>query len=132
MAGEPVADAAPRTSRAYRAHAEERRDHDLRIRLTADEKLQIRKLADRQGVSMARLMKEATLSESYNRVERLAVIEALDSANRLLANIAGNINQLAYHANVAQQLVAEAELEYALRDVRDVRDELAEVLRQVK
>ena len=84
------------------------------------------------GVSMARLMQESALSESYDRRERLAVIAALDAANRLLANIAGNINQLAHHANIAQQVVAQSELEDALGQVREVRDELGEVLRQVK
>jgi PP-loop superfamily ATP-utilizing enzyme len=119
-------------SRSYRAHAETVRDAVLPIRLTAGEKAEIKALADRRGVSMARLMKEATLSESYDRRERLAVIAALDSANRLLANIAGNINQLAYHANIAQQLVARVELEHALGQVRELRDELGEVLRQVR
>ena len=81
---------------------------------------------------MARLMQESALSESYDRRERLAVIAALDAANRLLANIAGNINQLAHHANMAQELVAHAELETALGQVREVRDELGEALRQIK
>lgn len=92
----------------------------------------IKAIADRRGVSMARLLQESALSESYDRRERLAVIAALDSANRLLANIAGNMNQLAHHANVAQQPVAQADLEHALGQVREVREELSEVLRQVK
>jgi Bacterial mobilisation protein (MobC) len=50
----------------------------------------------------------------------------------LLANIAGNINQLAHHANAAQELVAHVELETVLGQVRDLRDELGETLRQIK
>ena len=72
------------------------------------------------------------MSESYDRRERLATIAALDSANRLLANVAGNINQLAHHANIAQQLVAHTELEQTLRQLRDVRERLTEALRNVK
>jgi len=96
------------------------------------DRARIKAVANERGVSMARLMQEAALSESYDRRERLAVIAALDTANRLLGNVAGNINQLAYHANIAGQVVAEGELEDALRQVREVRDELGEVLRQVK
>ena len=85
-----------------------------------------------RGVSIARLLQESALSESYDRRERLATIAALDSANRLLANVAGNINQLAHHANIAQQLVAHTELEQTLRQLRDVRERLTEALRNVK
>ena len=100
--------------------------------LSEQDRARIKAIADGRGVSMARLLQEAALSESYDRRERMAVIAALDSANRLLANVAGNINQLAHHANVAKQPVAQADLEHALGQVREVREELAEVLRQVK
>jgi hypothetical protein len=100
--------------------------------MSDEDRARIKAVANERGVSMARLMQESALSESYDRRERLAVIAALDTANRLLANLAGNINQLARHANIAGQVVAEVELEDALRQVRDVREELGEVLRQVK
>jgi hypothetical protein len=118
--------------RSYRAHAAERRAVIFKMRMNGEDHVRIKAVAARRGVSMARLMQESALSESYDRRERLAVISALDAANRLLANVAGNINQLAHHANMAQELVAHAELETALGQVREVRDELGEALRQIK
>ncbi len=117
---------------ARRAYAPERRGKRFVMVMSDEDHARIKAVAVDRGVSMARLMQESALSESYDRRERLAIIAALDDANRLLANVAGNINQLAYHANIAQQVVAHGELEDALRQVREVRDELGEVLRQVK
>lgn len=117
---------------ARRAFAEQRRGRRFVMLMSDEDRARIKAVADQRGVSMARLMQESALSESYDRRERLAVIAALDSANRLWANVAGNINQLARHANIAGQVVAEGELEDALSQVRALRDELGEVLRQVK
>jgi hypothetical protein len=64
--------------------------------------------------------------------KRSRLTGALDTANRLLANIAGNINQLARHANIAQQLAATADLETALGHVRVLREELGETLRLIR
>ena len=91
---------------ARRAFAPERRSRRFEMMMSDGDHARIKAIADGRGVSMARLLQESALSESYDRRERLAVIAALDSANRLLANIAGNINQLAHHANVAHELVA--------------------------
>lgn len=117
---------------ARRAFAPERRSRRFEMMMSDGDHARIKAIADGRGVSMARLLQESALSESYDRRERLAVIAALDSANRLLANIAGNINQLAHHANVAHELVAHTQLERALGQVREVREQLGEVLRQVK
>ena len=127
-----MAEDGKRAVTARRAFAEERRSKRFVMLLSDEDHARIKALANQRGVSMARLLQESALSESYDRRERLGVIAALDSANRLLANIAGNINQLAHHANIAEQVVAQAELEHALGQVRDVREELGEVLRQVK
>ncbi len=118
--------------RAYRAHAKEPRTVLFTMRMNSHDHARIKAVAADRGVSMARLMQESALSESYGRRERLAVIAALDTANRLLANIAGNINQLARHANIAQQLAATADLETALGHVRVLREELGETLRQIR
>ena len=91
----------------------------------------IKAVADARGVSIARLMQESALSESYNRRERLAMIATLHRQERLLGNMATNLNQLAHHANIARELVEHAELETALAQVRDLRDEVGEVLRQI-
>jgi len=127
-----MADEEKRPVTARRAFAEQRRERRFVMLMSDEDRARIKAVASERGVSMARLMQESALSESYDRRERLAVIAALDSANRLLANLAGNINQLARHANIAGQVVAECELEDALSQVRVVRDELVEVLRQVK
>ena len=118
--------------RSYRAHAKEPRTVLFTMRMNAQDHAGIKAVAVERRVSMARLMQEAALGESYGRRERLAVIAALDSANRLLANVAGNINQLAHHANMAKELVSHCELETALGQVRELRDELGEALRQIK
>jgi Bacterial mobilisation protein (MobC) len=100
--------------------------------LTDEDHARIKAVADKRGVSMARLFQESALSESYDRRGQMVIVEALDHANRLLANIAGNINQLAHHANATHELGAQADLEQALGQVRDVREELNEVVRKVK
>jgi Bacterial mobilisation protein (MobC) len=117
---------------AYRAHAQEPRTVLFTMRMNPQDHARVKAVAVQRGVSMARLMQEVALSESYDRGDRVVMVAALDAANRLLANIAGNINQLAHHANMAQQLVAHAELETALGQVREVRDELTDVLRQIR
>jgi hypothetical protein len=127
-----MAEGEKRAVTARRATAEQRRTRRFVMLMSEDDHARIRAVAEGRGVSMARLLQESALSESYDRRERLAVIAALDSANRLLANVAGNINQLAHHANIAQQLVEHTQLEQALGQVREVREQLSEVLRQVK
>lgn len=119
-------------SRSYRAHAAERRTVSFHMRMNAADHARVKALAQRRGVSVARLLQESALSESYDRGDRVVIVAALDVANRLLANVAGNINQLAHHANIAQQLVEHTQLEQALGQVREVREQLSEVLRNVK
>jgi hypothetical protein len=61
-------------------------------------------------MSVPWLTVEATLGDVMTRAERVAWIEELSEANRLLANVTGNVNQLAHQANVAGQVVTEREL----------------------
>jgi hypothetical protein len=117
-----AADGQRGTAQAYRAHAREPRTVLFTMRMSAQDHTRIKAVALERRVSMARLMQESALSESYGRRERLAVVAALDAANRLLANVAGNINQLAHHANMANELVAH----------RELRGVLGEALRQIK
>jgi hypothetical protein len=100
--------------------------------MNAEDHARVKAVADECGVSMARLFQESALSESYNRQERLAMIATLNRQERLLGNMATNLNQLAHHANIARELVEHAEIETALAQVQDLRDELGEVLRQIK
>ena len=118
--------------RSYRSRAVERRTVSFHMRMNAADHARVKVVAARRGVSVARLMQESALSESYDRDDRVVMVAALDATNRLLANIAGNINQLSHHANMAQELVAHSELEAVLGQVRAVRDELGAVLRQIR
>jgi hypothetical protein len=86
------------------------------MRINAADHARVKALSQRLGVSVARLLQESAFSEAYDRGDRVVMVAAPDAANGLLANIAGNINHLAHHANMAQELIAHAELETALGD----------------
>ena len=126
----PDPKATPATSR--RKHAEERRTKRFEMLMNADDHARIKTVADQRGVSMARLFQESALSESYNRQERLGMIAALNRQERLLGNMANNLNQLAHHANIAGQLVAQGDLERAIGEVRDLRSDVSDTLRQLR
>lgn len=99
----------PRSTRPYQPRGERRRIVQ-EITLTEREQAEIRAKARQLGMSVPRLMVEATLSDVMTRAERVAWIEELSEANRLLANVTGSVNQLARQANVAGQVVTEREL----------------------
>ena len=126
----PDGKAMPATSK--RKHADERRTKRFEMLMNADDHARIKAVADQRGVSMARLFQESALSESYNRQERLAMIATLNRQERLLGNMANNLNQLAHHANIAGQLVAQADLDRALGEVRELRTDVNETLRQLR
>jgi len=121
-----------RAAAARRAFAPERRARRFEMVMSEQDHARIKAIANERGVSMARLLQESALSESYERRERLAVIATLNRQERLLGNMANNLNQLAHHANMAQQVVAQQDLEVALAQVRDLRAEVSETLRQVR
>jgi Bacterial mobilisation protein (MobC) len=128
----PATAAVERVVTSRRRAAEQRRTRRFVMMMSEEDRSRIKGVADARGVSIARLMQESALSESYDRRDRTVMINALDGANRLLANVAANINQLAHHANINQELGAHTELEAALAEVGDVRAELGEVLRRIK
>ncbi len=63
--------------------------------MSEDDHARVKAFADKRGVSMARLFQDSALRESYDRRERLAVIAALDSANRLLAKLGCKVSSFA-------------------------------------
>ncbi|MCT1998249.1 hypothetical protein M3C58_08590 [Brachybacterium muris] len=70
------------------------------LKLTAEEDAMLRSLADAQGVSVQAFLMRAVLTggpDAAARYERLR--EELASTRMLLANVANNVNQLAYQAN---------------------------------
>jgi hypothetical protein len=117
---------------AQRANATEPRTKRFVMLMSEQDHARVKAIANERGVSMARLLQESALSESYERRERLAVIATLNRQERLLGNMANNLNQLAHHANMAQQVVAQQDLEGALTLVRGLRAEVSETLRQVR
>lgn len=62
---------------ARRASAPERQTKRFVMVMSEDDHARVKAVADKRGVSMARLFKESALSDSYDRRERLAVIAAL-------------------------------------------------------
>jgi hypothetical protein len=100
--------------------------------LNVEDRDRLKALAKARGVSMARLLQDSAMGESYDRRDRDVMIAELDNANRLLGNMAGNLNQLAHHANMAGSLVELASLETAIAHVSELRAEVSESLRRVR
>ena len=89
-------------------------------------------MAAAKGVSVGRLLVESALSGTWDRDLRESVLTALWRVNRLLANVTGSLNQLAHQANIAEQVVAERQLRQELEELAGLRDQLTEVLREVR
>ncbi len=102
------------------------------MRLTDEEREALTRKAEQLGVSIPRLLIDSALGDVMTRGERAALVGQLDVANRLLANLTGNMNQIAYHANVAGQMTAAGEVEAALARVEEQRLKVLEVLERVK
>jgi hypothetical protein len=102
------------------------------MKLTVEEKAALVEKAGRLGVSLPRLLVESALGDVMTRGERASLVGQLDVANRLLANLTGNMNQIAYQANVAGQITAAGEVRAALVRVEEQRRRVLEVLERVK
>jgi hypothetical protein len=124
---EPVRKAV-RPRRAFEAS----RRPQFTLRLSPEERAQLDRLAATKGVSVGRLLVESALSGTWDRDLRESVLTALWRVNRLLANVTGSLNQLAHQANIAEQVVAERQLRKELEELAGLRDQLTEVLREVR
>ncbi len=102
------------------------------VRLSPDERHQLDRLAAQKRVTIARLLVESALSGSWDRDLRESVLTALWRVNRLLANVTGSLNQLAHQANIAQQIVAERQLRQELQTLTELRQQLADLLREIR
>jgi hypothetical protein len=120
-----------RTLRQYQPDGEARQVR-YEMKLTVGEKEALVEKAAELGVSLPRLLVESALGDVMTRGERAALVGQLDVANRLLANLTGNMNQIAYQANVAGQITAAGEVEAALARVEEQRLRVLEVLERVK
>ena len=90
--------------------------------LTEAEREQLRARAKEAGVSMSRLLVESALAHVETAAERQRLLVKLNRFERLLGNLANNVNQLAHQANIAGQLVALERLTVSLDELeRDAR-----------
>ena len=97
------------------------------VKLTEEERDQLRARAGELGVSVPRLMLEAALSGVETPTERREWIAELFEGRRLLATVANNVNQLAKAANISGQVAEGERLERTLAEV----DQLAAELRRL-
>ncbi|WP_394366996.1 plasmid mobilization relaxosome protein MobC [Paeniglutamicibacter gangotriensis] len=97
-------------SRRRRANVEGGRQHFHKVKVSPEEEAQLLQLAEQQGVTIPRLLVESALSldAPETPTERKQAIAELFAVNRLLANIANNVNQLARHANSGDEFPADA------------------------
>ena len=103
--------------------AEPRRVYQ-QVKLTEDERDQLRSRAGELGMSVPRLMVEAALSGVETPTERREWIAELFEDRRLLATIANNVNQLAKAANISGQVAERERLERTLAEVDQLVAEL--------
>ena len=97
------------------------------VKLTEDERDQLRARAAELGMSVPRLLVESALSGVETPTDRRRMIADLFEVRRLLATIANNVNQLAHAANISGQVSEGLRLEKTLADV----DEILVALRRI-
>jgi uncharacterized protein (DUF1778 family) len=84
------------------------RKHELKVRLTDEQRAKVAGRASDAGVSISRLMVEAALSGSdRTATERRAIVIELLGVRRLVAALGNNVNQLAKVANATGQVPEE-------------------------
>ena len=94
------------------------------VKLTEEERDQLRARAAELGMSVPRLMVEAALSGVETPTERREWIAELFEDRRLLATVANNVNQLAKAANISGQVAERERLERTLAEVDQLVAEL--------
>ena len=83
------------------------------VRLRPDENATVRERAQACGMTLARYMRETALGAVPKARHRLLEMEAV----RELARIGNNLNQLAYIANLNEEIEREEELRAVLEEV---------------
>lgn len=126
-----MSEPASKATRPRRAFESSRRPQ-FKVRLSPKEREQLDRLAGEKGISVGRLLVESALSGTWDRDLRESVLTALWRVNRLLANVTGSLNQLAHQANIAEQVVAERQLREELAQLSSLRNELNDLLREVR
>ena len=120
-----------RLARRRRANVAGGRRHSHRVLVTPEEEAQLVQRAERERVSVPRLLIEAALAEAGETpTERRHAMTALFGLRRSLAGLAINVNQLAKQGNVTGQFPREAdtvlpEIRRAVERIDSMIDELA-------
>src|SRR4051794_2597974 len=120
-----------RLARRRRANVAGGRRHSHRVLVTPEEEAQLVQRAERERVSVPRLLIEAALAGAGETpTQRRQAMTALFALRRSLAGGAININQLAKQANVTGPVPREAdavlpEIRRAVERIDRVIDELA-------
>ena len=121
MSAEPATSPEGRVRRAREPVA---RDVIQKVKLTGEERNQLRARATELGVSVPRLMVESALSGVETSTDRRRLVAELFETRRLLATVANNVNQLARSANISGQVSEGRRLEQTLAEVDDLVAEL--------
>ena len=102
------------------------------LKLSEEERSALRAKAERLGVSVPRLLVESALADVMTRTQRAGLVGELDVANRLLANLTANVNQLAHHANAGGNVPSEELLADILGEIEVLRPQVETIIRQVR
>ncbi len=81
---------------------------------------------------MSRLLVESALAQVETKAERQRVVVKLNRFERLLGNLANNVNQLARQANIAGQVVAVGRVTGYLDELAEMRDELHRIVGELR
>ena len=98
-----------------------RRTHIFTVRFSPKEVATVRLKADRAGLSIAALLRQALLNVEPPRAARTPTIKQ-KAVLKLLAEIGkigSNVNQLTKHANAGRY--QQASIELAMHDIMDIR-----------
>lgn len=97
-------------ARRRRANVEGGRQHFHKVKVSPEEEALLLQLAQKQGVTIPRLLVESALSSGAPETptERKQAIAELFAVHTLLARVSNNVNQLARHANSGDEFPAEA------------------------
>lgn len=107
---EPISEVAARPTRRRRRQ-EGGRPIRPNVRLTVEEDARLQILAAAQHVSVPKLLIDSALSGSaVAAVQQQELVQELFKMNRLLANIANNVNQIAHATNTASKAVRKGEV----------------------
>jgi hypothetical protein len=124
----PMPSNSPEYQREYRKQNAGKRKFAT-VPMSREEHRDLSKYAKSQGLSLAALLREATLHQARgSQIRSKAVEEQLTELRFLVSNVANNMNQIAHHSNRVKHVVDEngvlqrfAELDALLVDFVDSR-----------